>query len=431
MTRDKFRFRMLLAAVLPTLIFTAVLSLVWLGWFQIELKDSRNNKVDAIAHQLATAAEFHLFSRDVVALGTLLDAISKEETDIVGVGVFDRQGVLLALNGQNVGLPGALLEATWSEPGRAGQQRLVMPIMASALALDDLYVGPAAQAEVSDQVLGYVVMQVSDAALTSKRNSILAVTASLILLVILAGGLLSYYLSRGITNSIARIVDVVQRIGLGDLAARVELEPKCVLLPLGQGINQMAEKVAMTQDDMQRRIDEATAELNTQKLDAEREARVDALTQLSNRRAFMEQAETEAQRAARYGTPLSLVILDLDYFKQINDIHGHDVGDLVLIELSEHLRSLMREVDLVYRFGGEEFAILLPGTAMAEAVQVAERVREDVERMRVSAGDRAITCTASFGVSEFQDDDSIQALFVRADQALYRAKQAGRNRVEY
>ncbi|NTV94961.1 MAG: GGDEF domain-containing protein [Thiobacillus sp.] len=137
------------------------------------------------------------------------------------------------------------------------------------------------------------------------------------------------------------------------------------------------------------------------------------------------------QRALRYGTPLALAMLDLDHFKQINDTYGHDAGDLVLVRLAETLHQLMREVDVVARMGGEEFAVLMPDTQAEVAVQVADRLRQAVAEMAVETPAATLRCTASFGVSEFLPGDSrIQDVFVRADQALYRAKQAGRNRVE-
>jgi len=193
----------------------------------------------------------------------------------------------------------------------------------------------------------------------------------------------------------------------------------------------MAANVAMTQAELQQRIDEATLELQKQKHAAEREARIDPLTGLNNRRAFLERSERDVQRAGRYRTPIALIMLDLDHFKAINDTHGHPVGDRVLVELAAVLLKSMREVDIVGRLGGEEFAILMPDTNAEAAVQAAERLSHAVGAMALDVDGQTIACTASFGISAMEvGDGSIHDLLLRADRALYLAKQRGRNRVE-
>ncbi len=164
---------------------------------------------------------------------------------------------------------------------------------------------------------------------------------------------------------------------------------------------------------------------------AELLARTDALTGLANRRAFDETAQMEIQRAQRYGTPLTLILTDLDHFKAINDCYGHDAGDRVLQEFARILTSSMRTVDLVGRWGGEEFAILMPGTDLEEARQAAERMRKEVEQAEIQFATCSCRFTASFGVAAFLSDmPTLDSLLGRADLALYRAKRHGRNRVE-
>ena len=162
-----------------------------------------------------------------------------------------------------------------------------------------------------------------------------------------------------------------------------------------------------------------------------RQAHVDYLTSVFNRRHFMERAEQELQRFKRYGSRLSLFMLDIDHFKQINDRYGHKVGDMVLTTLAQVCRAALRDVDILGRMGGEEFAVLLPETDRKTAVEVAERLREKVAQTRVPLeGGLPVQFKVSIGVSSMASDaDNIDVLLHRADTALYEAKNSGRNRV--
>ncbi len=159
-------------------------------------------------------------------------------------------------------------------------------------------------------------------------------------------------------------------------------------------------------------------------------ARRDALTGLPSRRAFNEDAEREFQRARRYRSKLSCVVLDADFFKKINDSHGHAAGDAVLCALGNTLVSARRKSDLVCRYGGEEFCALLPETTEEAAAIWADRVRQAIHAMEVPFEESLLRVSASFGVAELLDDcSSVSQLFDAADQALLVAKQSGRNRV--
>jgi len=166
------------------------------------------------------------------------------------------------------------------------------------------------------------------------------------------------------------------------------------------------------------------------RLDAERDARVDALTQLANRRGFLEQAEAAYGLAVRHQRPLAAVILDIDLFKNINDLHGHAMGDAVLVKVGQTLAHLTRNGDCVTRWGGEEFIMLLPETDLATAVQFAERIRCALAEMVVVAKHEVrVQITASFGVAQLKPGQSLEKLITAADDALYSVKQSGRNRV--
>lgn len=165
-------------------------------------------------------------------------------------------------------------------------------------------------------------------------------------------------------------------------------------------------------------------------------ANKDDLTGLANRRHFFELTTKEFERSRRYGGPASFMLLDIDHFKQVNDTFGHRAGDMVLRELVTVCRRALRSTDVMGRFGGEEFAVLLPQTKLADAVTVADRLREAVGSMRVGAGTYGdgITVTFSLGLTQFKNDpstgpDTLDTVLERADKALYQAKSLGRDMV--
>ncbi|KAB2347439.1 sensor domain-containing diguanylate cyclase [Actinomadura rudentiformis] len=159
-------------------------------------------------------------------------------------------------------------------------------------------------------------------------------------------------------------------------------------------------------------------------------ARTDAKTGLLNAAAWQREADTELSRAQRSHDPLALLLIDIDHFKRVNDTHGHLVGDQVLIGVASTLCGQLRDYDVVGRFGGEEFVVLLPGADTVEACRVAERLRGRVRRLAVPAEDGTVGVTISVGVSLFRmhGEDLIE-LLAAADLALYRAKESGRDRV--
>ncbi|HJV29016.1 MAG TPA: diguanylate cyclase, partial [Gaiellaceae bacterium] len=161
----------------------------------------------------------------------------------------------------------------------------------------------------------------------------------------------------------------------------------------------------------------------------ERQAFVDGLTGLANRRQAEDSLATELSRAARFGGPLSIVIGDLDGFKAVNDDHGHPVGDTVLREFARMLERSVRDVDVAARWGGEEFLLVLPGTDAEGAVRLAERIREQLEGQTLLTPNGAVRVTASFGVAEAQEESRPTQLVAAADAALYEAKRSGKNRV--
>lgn len=156
----------------------------------------------------------------------------------------------------------------------------------------------------------------------------------------------------------------------------------------------------------------------------------DPLTGIYNRRFMESELDKEFQRVVRYGGNLSVLFLDLDFFKKVNDTYGHQAGDQVLIEVTQRITSIARATDCLARYGGEEFAIILPETDTSGALIFANRVREIIEKTPIYHEEHVIPVTASLGLSEFYEGvESYDALLDQSDKALYMAKEQGRNRV--
>ena len=207
-----------------------------------------------------------------------------------------------------------------------------------------------------------------------------------------------------------------------------ELERYCVALEAAN--QQLDAQVREQTAELRKRAELLEAqkrELEQKSLALERLSVTDALTGLPNRRALDEALSQELERSMRYGQPMTVVILDIDHFKQVNDVHGHAMGDLVLQRFASLMGAQVRTNDLMGRWGGEEFLLLCPCTGPEGALALAEKLRA----LLAAHEFEGLGCrTASFGVASLCAGDSLQSLLSRADAALYEAKRRGRNRVQ-
>ncbi len=220
-------------------------------------------------------------------------------------------------------------------------------------------------------------------------------------------------LARSILLPLRMLEEGAVRFGAGDLSYRVPLTTQDELGQLGHSFNAMADKLASSQA--------ALEDLSIH----------DGLTGLYNFREFHRRLTEEAERSRRYGRPFSLLMLDIDHFKAVNDTCGHLAGDEALRQFAALIRREVRPVDQVARYGGEEFVIVLPETTGPGALVVAERMRDIISGSEITvAPERVVILTVSIGIASFPEDaESEERLIGAADQALYAAKQTGRNRV--
>ncbi|MCX8086755.1 MAG: diguanylate cyclase [Rhodocyclaceae bacterium] len=372
------RARLLLGAVLPALLMVSLLEAIFLERYRADLEQAFVARGESIARQLGPAVEFALFVGSEAQLIALAEATRQSDPVILAVGVLDRDGSLLAHSGAALArLPQAGIDLQVLR--EADHTVVLAPVRPAAWPAEGDLPDWGHSAASANAPVGHVLVALSHAGIEARQREMLKLT----LAIVLGGLVLAGWLSLSIASKVIA------------------------------------------------RLDAAHAALKREKEAAEALARTDVLTGLANRRAFDEAAQREIRRALRYGTPLALVIADIDYFKSINDRFGHHVGDEVLKDVAATLSASVRGVDLVGRWGGEEFVILMPEAGL-------EAAREAAERMRLVVAGHPLQCegarcgiTASFGVAALDPErPTLDDLLGRADAALYRAKANGRNRVE-
>lgn len=241
--------------------------------------------------------------------------------------------------------------------------------------------------------------------------------AALTLLLILSAWFGAEHLVLG---PIRVLLDMTRRVRSGDLAARTGIKPtREELSQLGAALDDMAGQLQARDVKLRSVMDELREQAVT-----------DSLTGLYNRRYFWDALTREMMTAQRKGTPFSVILLDIDHFKKINDTRGHDAGDRVLKEIADLIRGSVRGSDIAVRYGGEEFAILLPETAASVAEERAENLRRELEALELRCGGQILQVTASLGVAEYTERTPHASSLMKAvDDAMYAAKAAGRNKV--
>ncbi len=249
-------------------------------------------------------------------------------------------------------------------------------------------------------------------------------------LILVIAGMLFLGLNRVVIRPVKLLQASVRRMGEGHLSSRAPRLDGRELAELSETVNRMAAALQAERENLENTVKERTRELSEANARLERIAVTDGLTGLFNHRRFQEALHAEVLRCERHQRPLAVLMVDVDFFKRVNDSMGHPAGDELLRRLGEVLSADLRQTDLIARYGGEEFAVLLPETTKAEALQVGERMRDAVE-VKVNEGGRWVQkITVSVGVAAFPEDGKVAETVLEAsDQALYVAKRQGRNRV--
>ena len=229
-----------------------------------------------------------------------------------------------------------------------------------------------------------------------------------------------YYYIHGIVKSMTGIISILTAISLWYLLPEaVSLPSKRILSAKIVELMRAEQKLAEANQHLEAEVKKRTAQL--QKM-----ATTDELTELLNRREIIRLLELEIARAERQGSALSIMMLDLDHFKAVNDRHGHQAGDRALIRAAESFKQLLRKTDFIGRIGGEEFLVILPDTDINNAFELAERVRQALQQ-HTTDNPSVPACTASIGVAQCRSGDNLYSLIQRADETLYQAKSNGRN----
>lgn len=242
--------------------------------------------------------------------------------------------------------------------------------------------------------------------------------------------LIAWYLARHVSDDLKQLAQAASQIQAHTHSASIPLlHSNREVFKLSQALSGMTAQLLRANEEMQKQVHRRTQELQVANAELQRQANTDALTQLLNRRGFDTQASLALALARRSGRPLSMISLDIDFFKGVNDQFGHDVGDSVLANLADILRQRTRKADIVARIGGEEFVLLLPDTNASAAQRLAQELLESIERTLIPTVGHI---TVSAGVSSLRSEettDDLHSMLKRSDEALYEAKRAGRNRV--
>lgn len=246
----------------------------------------------------------------------------------------------------------------------------------------------------------------------------------------------THQLDQDVRSHVQLMHDDVKDVNdLADLQGKISSRLDGIVKSVDKFRTQQVQRSTQGEEEARRlreqlRASEAEADQLREALREQRaRAATDALTQLPNRHAYHDRLQQEYTRWKRYHNKLALIICDIDHFKRVNDKHGHAAGDMVIKSVGQILRAGLRETDFLSRFGGEEFVLLMPETNLIDATKATNKLRQRIANVGVTYKGSTILVTTSFGVAEFEGDDVPRDALERADRALYRAKNKGRNQV--
>jgi GGDEF domain-containing protein/uncharacterized membrane protein affecting hemolysin expression len=361
MIKPGIRTRVLWLVIVPAMAISSAL-IAYLAFAKIqELEDSLVKRGAATIRHLAPAVEYGVISGNPEILAPLLESATREP-EVLGVVIFDASGSPLTHAGQvvQVKLPAGLAAPYGVSHSDMGDSIMfVAPVVRTQIAADDYQA--LLEQQNMQQKAGWVSLQLSKQGLLASQRQIVWQSAAILLIGLGFSALLGWRLGRRITQPILSLAKSVERIGAGHLTERVALtHGGDEFGVLQRGINHMAGSLQAAHEQMQERIDQATARLVYQ-------ANHDALTGLVNRNEFEHRLEKAIATARQHDRTHALCYMDLDQFKVINDTCGHAAGDELLRQVALMLKELLRERDTLARLGGDEFALLLENCDLKDA----------------------------------------------------------------
>lgn len=278
--------------------------------------------------------------------------------------------------------------------------------------------------------IGWYVISLADVWKVVRVSNFIPIFVVIVISLLSILVVFSILVNRMILRPLSALTASSEQIAAGNYDVTIRTRTGDEIGTLAGTFNRMAHTIKDHMENLEEKVARRTLDLSEMNKLLDHHARTDPLTGLSNRREILERMKNEVSRVERFKRTFSIVLVDIDRFKEINDGYGHAAGDLVLKEVSKEIRDIVRSIDTVGRWGGEEFLLILPETDLDGALIVAENLRVAVEGLSFQFEEHSIPVTLSAGVCEYISGQSVDDCVSEADQALYRAKQQGRNRVE-
>ena len=426
------RLHVALLTVIPLLLIATVLETYFLREWFVETDRNLLTRGQLIVRQLAASSDYGIFSNNRAFLAAAGSSVLRE-ADVKAVTVLNMAGERLVVAGDADWLGAITPQLLHGGPQVVVGARgllLAQPVITTPVLLDDGEAVPV------PQQVGVALIAISHESTQREKMYLLGRVVSYTATLLLIALVVIYRFSRHLTEPIRALSRAVDAIGAGQLDTRVDVVSHVhEVHGLMGGVNHMAQQLQQERAVLQQRIDEATQQLREL-------AFYDPLTKLPNRRLLYEHLGHAMAASRRSGRHCALMFIDLDNFKPLNDLHGHDVGDMLLVQAANDLKSCLRGVDTAARLGGDEFVVLLCdlsqqlADATEQALQVAEKIRSVLSEpccllIRQESDEPATIehqCTASIGIALFVDGDaSPDEVLQWADSAMYRAKASGRN----
>ncbi len=409
--------------LVPGVVAIGLVSLAFLAAEQQrrdELNDLRLRRLQVLQAVGLTAA-VHVAQNDMADLDTLVALFSEaNKSELIELAIVDDDGRVLAHSNPEA------FNTVMSDAFTRSALGSEAPVW--RWSRNDLQLAVPARAGIRwATVITRWSLEGVHASIARTRTQWIAVAVALFLVL---GAILFSGLDRLVVTPIRALQRAVKKMEAGSLDVRAPKLSGREFSELSDNINLMAQALQSQRDNLERAVAERTRELQELNLKLERLAVTDGLTGIYNHRRFQEALAAEVLRSQRTGRPLSVLMIDVDLFKRVNDSMGHPAGDELLRKLAQVIQSALRQTDLLARYGGEEFAVLLPETPRSEGAGAGERIRMSVEEQVNTGGRWTQKVTVSVGVATWPENGKTpEGLLSAADQALYAAKREGRNKV--